>query len=42
MGAELSGLIGRWDVPWCVGADFNVIRFPTDRLGARLLHFSNA
>ena len=25
---ELAGLRSWWDVPWCVGGDFNVVRFP--------------
>lgn len=28
------GLIRRWDVPWCIGGDFNVTRFPSERSGA--------
>ena len=31
---ELSGINHWWEVPWCVGGDFNVIRFPSERLGA--------
>ena len=31
---ELSGLHSWWNVPWCVSRDFNVVRFPTERLGA--------
>ena len=30
---ELSGIASWWDTPWWVGGDFNVIRFPTERLG---------
>jgi hypothetical protein len=30
---ELAGLASWWGIPWCVGGDFNVIRFPTERLG---------
>jgi hypothetical protein len=29
-----GGLIRRWDVAWCIGGDFNVTRFPSERLGA--------
>ena len=31
---ELAGIASWWGIPWCVGGDFNVIRFPTERLGA--------
>ncbi len=37
---ELFGLSSWWDSPWCVGGDFNVTRFPTERLGAD--HFTSA
>ncbi|KAH7863089.1 hypothetical protein Vadar_013200 [Vaccinium darrowii] len=30
---ELSAMAYRWDAPWCVGGDFNVVRFPYERLG---------
>jgi hypothetical protein len=30
---ELSGLMERWAVPWCIGGDFNATRFPSERLG---------
>ncbi len=30
---ELAGINSWWDVPWCVGGDFNVVRFPSERLG---------
>ena len=33
---ELSGLASWWGTPWCVGGDFNVVRFPTERLGGKL------
>jgi exonuclease III len=35
---ELSGLATWWGTPWCVGGDFNVIRFPSERSGAE--HFT--
>ena len=35
MWEELAGLISWWNFPWCLGGDFNVIRFPLERLGAR-------
>jgi hypothetical protein len=31
---ELAGLTSRWDIPWCIGNDFNVSCFPSERLGA--------
>jgi exonuclease III len=31
---ELSGLMDRWEMPWCIGGDFNAIRFPSERLGS--------
>ena len=31
---ELSGLRSWWDVPWCAGGDFNVVRFPSERSGS--------
>ena len=34
MWEELTGLISWWDLPWCIGGDFNIIRFPSERLGA--------
>jgi hypothetical protein len=30
---ELAGLVLSWDIPWCIGGDFNVSCFPSDRLG---------
>jgi len=26
-----SALWSNWDVPWCLGGDFNVVRFPSER-----------
>uniref|UniRef100_A0A2N9FVR5 Reverse transcriptase domain-containing protein n=1 Tax=Fagus sylvatica TaxID=28930 RepID=A0A2N9FVR5_FAGSY len=37
---ELSGLSSWWSSPWCVGGDFNVTRFPSERMGAT--HFTPA
>ena len=34
MWEELAGLISWWNLPWCLGGDFNVIHFPSERLGA--------
>ena len=28
MWEELTGLISWWDLPWCLGVDFNIVRFP--------------
>ena len=28
---ELSAIRGLWEDPWCIGGDFNVIRFPSER-----------
>ena len=32
---ELTGLMSWWDLPWCIGGDFNVTRFPSERSGGR-------
>ena len=34
MWEELIGLITWWDLPWCLGCDFNIICFPSEWLGA--------
>jgi hypothetical protein len=31
---ELAGIATVWAVPWCVGGDFNLVRYPTERAGA--------
>ena len=28
---ELSSFMSSWDIPWCLGGDFNVIKFPSVR-----------
>ena len=46
MWEELSGICAWWDVPWCVGGDFNVVRYPmerggTDRISPSMQAFSD-
>lgn len=31
---ELREVMDDWKTPWCSSGDFNVVRFPSDRLGA--------
>ena len=31
---ELSSICSWWDIPWCVGGDFNVVRYPSKRAGS--------
>jgi exonuclease III len=31
---ELTGIRNWWGLPWCVGGDFNVVRFPSERMGS--------
>ena len=43
---ELAGIRSWWDVPWCLGGDFNVVRFPSEKVGsvnftAAMYDFSN-
>lgn len=43
---ELAGLSSWWELPWCIGGDFNVIRFPFERsrdvcLNATIMEFSD-
>ena len=35
--SEVKGFRQRWAQPWCVFGDFNVIRFPNERLGCSRL-----
>lgn len=28
---ELDDIMGRWDIPWCIGGDFNLVRFLLER-----------
>jgi hypothetical protein len=28
---ELAGIKSWWSLPWCIGGDFNVVRFPNER-----------
>jgi hypothetical protein len=30
---ELSRISSWWGVPWCVGGDFNIVIYPSERLG---------
>ena len=30
---ELARVRSWWGVPWCIGGDFNVVRFPSEKLG---------
>ena len=34
---ELIGIQQYWDVPWCYIGDFNIVRFPSERLGGSRL-----
>jgi hypothetical protein len=40
MWEELAGVASWWGVPWVIGGDFNVVRFPSKRLGST--HFTPA
>lgn len=31
---ELEAVAFRWSVPWCVGRDYNMMRWPTERVGS--------
>ncbi|KAG2706801.1 hypothetical protein I3760_05G119000 [Carya illinoinensis] len=30
---ELAGLHSSWDIPWCIGEEFNVVKIPSERWG---------
>jgi hypothetical protein len=30
---ELVGIMSLWEMPWCIGGDFNAIRLPSERVG---------
>jgi hypothetical protein len=30
---ELARLTNWWEMPWCIGGDFNVVWFPSERSG---------
>jgi hypothetical protein len=34
---ELVDLLNWWDLPWCIGVDFNVTWFPSKRFGVACL-----
>lgn len=31
---ELAGLLNCWNFPWCIGGNFNITRFTSERSGA--------
>jgi len=33
---KLSSFVSYWDIPWSLGGDFNVIRFPSENLPTRI------
>ena len=33
---ELGTFISSWEIPWCLGGDFNVVRFPSERLNGEI------
>jgi hypothetical protein len=37
---ELAGVLSLWNLPWCIGGNFNVTRFPSERLGSAHLDFA--
>ena len=37
---ELVSVLSFWNLSWCIGGDFNVTRFPSERLGSAHLDFA--
>ena len=37
---ELVGIQSWWNVPWCIGSEFNVVRFPSEGLGVDSFSFA--
>uniref|UniRef100_A0A2N9IM68 30S ribosomal protein S13, chloroplastic n=1 Tax=Fagus sylvatica TaxID=28930 RepID=A0A2N9IM68_FAGSY len=37
---ELAGLLSWWDVPCCIGGDFNVVRFPREKFGMASFNYA--
>ena len=37
--ADLGAIRGLWNDPWCIGGDFNAVRFPEERLGVNIRLF---
>ncbi|KAG6650389.1 hypothetical protein CIPAW_06G040000 [Carya illinoinensis] len=37
---ELAGIHNWWEIPWCIGVDFNVVRFPSEVSGCRRLRLA--
>ena len=35
---ELAGIHSWWNVPQCIGGDFNMVRFPSERFGSDSFH----
>jgi len=37
---ELGTFMSTWDIPWCLGGGFNVVRFPFERSSGGRLTFA--